>query len=121
MNIFFDILDTLLTEKGDPRPHAREVLLELTEMGHDVYLWSTAGGGYAAHAAWVLGVEDVVKGCFRKPHPPEGIAVDYVVDDHERYVENHGGYLIRPYEGDPGDRELLGVVEAVEALEIDAG
>ena len=61
----------------------------------------------------------MVKGCFRKPHPPEGIAVDYVVDDHERYVQNHGGYHIRPYDGDPGDQELLGVVEVVEALEID--
>ena len=119
MNIFFDVLDTLLTEEDDPRPHAREVFLELTEMGHDVYLWSTAGGGYAAHAASVLGVEDVVEGCFRKPHPPEGISVDYVVDDHERYVEDHGGYLIRPYKGDSGDRELLAVLEAVEALEID--
>ena len=120
MNIFFDVLDTLLTEEGDPRPHAREVFLELTEMGHDVYLWSTAGGEYAANAASVLGVEDVVKGCFRKPHPPEGISVDYVVDDHERYVEDHGGYLIRPYDGDPGDQELRGVVEAVGALETEA-
>ena len=117
MNIFFDVLDTLLTEEGYPRPHAREVFLELTEMGHDIYLWSTAGGGYAAHAAWVLGVGDVVKGCYRKPHPPEGITVDYAVDDHERYVENHGGYLIRPYEGDSEDRELLEVVEAVVETE----
>jgi hypothetical protein len=27
MNIFFDILDTLLNEQGDPRPHAHEVPL----------------------------------------------------------------------------------------------
>ncbi len=119
MNIFFDVLDTLLTEEGDSRPHAREAFLELTKRGHDVYLWSTAGGGYAAHAAWVLGVEDVVRGCFGKRTVPEDITVDYVVDDHERYVEDHGGYLIRPYDGDMGDRELLGVVEAVEALERD--
>ena len=62
----------------------------------------------------------MVKGCFRKPHPPEGISVDYVVDDHERYVEDHGGYLIRPYDGDPGDQELRGVVGAVGALETEA-
>jgi hypothetical protein len=116
MNIFFDILHTLLTEEGDPRPHAREVFLELTEMGHDIYPWSTAGGGYAARAARVLGVEGMVRGCLRKTHPPEGITVDYVVDDHKRLVEEHGGYLVRPYEGDPGDRELLGVGEAVEKL-----
>jgi phosphoserine phosphatase len=113
VNIFFDILDTLLTEEGNPRPYAREVFLKLTEMGHDVYLWSTAGEGYAAHAAWVLGVEDVVRGYFGKRSVPEGITVDFVVDDHERYVENHSGYLVRAYDGDPWDQELLGVVEAL--------
>ncbi len=56
MNIFFDVLDTLLTEEGDPRPHAREVFLKLTEMSHHVYFWSTAGEGYAAYAVWVLGI-----------------------------------------------------------------
>jgi hypothetical protein len=113
MNIFFDVQGTLLTDDSDPRPHAREVFLKLTEMGHDVYLWSTAGEGYAAHAVWVLGVEDVVRGCFGKRSVPEDITVDFVVDDNERYVESHVGYLVRPYQGDPGDRELLGVVEAL--------
>jgi len=113
MNIFFDVLYTLLTEEGDPRPHAREVFLKLTEMGHDVYLWSTAGEGYATHAAWVLGVEDVVKGCFGKRSVPENIAVDYVVDDHFSWVEKYGGYLVVAYDGDSWDRELLGVVEAL--------
>jgi len=55
VNIFFDVLYTLLTEEGDPRSHAREVFLELTTMIHSVYLWSTAGEGYAAYAVWVLG------------------------------------------------------------------
>jgi predicted mannosyl-3-phosphoglycerate phosphatase (HAD superfamily) len=36
MNIFFDVLDTLLTEEDVPR--AREVFQELREMGHEVYL-----------------------------------------------------------------------------------
>ncbi len=57
MNVFFDVLDTLINENGDPRPHAREVFLELAGMGHDVYLWSSGGGSYAARAARVLGVE----------------------------------------------------------------
>lgn len=38
MNIFFDVLDTLLTEEDVPRPRAREVFQELREMGHEVYL-----------------------------------------------------------------------------------
>jgi hypothetical protein len=117
MNIFFDVQGTLLTEDGDPRPHAREVFLELTEMGHEVCLWSTAGEGYAAHAARVLGVEDVVRGHFGKRSVPEHIQVDYAVDDSPSWVERHGGYLVRAYEGDPWDRELLRVVEAVEAVE----
>ena len=114
MNIFFDVLGTLLTEDSDPRPHAREVFLRLTEMGHDVYLWSSAGEGFAAYAAWVLEVEDVVRDCFSKSWLPEDIHVDYVVDDHETYVEKYGGCLIGAYEGDQGDQELLGVVEAME-------
>jgi hypothetical protein len=113
MNVFFDVQGTLLTEDGDPRPHTREVFLRLTEMGHHVYLWSTAGEGYAAYAAWVLGVEGVVKGCFGKSWVPEGISVDYAVDDQPSWVEEHGGYLVGAYDGDPWDQELHGVVDAV--------
>ncbi len=58
MNVFFDVLDTLLTEEEDlPRPHAREVFKELREKGHEVYLWSSGGAGYVAatatYAPWV--------------------------------------------------------------------
>ena len=116
INIFFDILGTLLTKDGDPRPNAREVLLKLAGTGHGVYLWSTAGGGYAAKAAWTLGVDDVISGCCLKRHPPEGITVDYAVDDDEGVVEEYGGYLVGPYGGDPSDSELLGVLDAIEAL-----
>ena len=117
MHVFFDILGTLLDKDGDPRPHAREVLLKLAETGHGVYLWSTAGEDYAAQAAWTLGVEDVIRGCCLKHHPPEGITVDYAVDDDEGVVERYGGYLVRPYGGDPHDSELLGVLDAIQASE----
>ena len=116
MNIFSDVLGTLLNEQGDPRPHAREVLLKLAGMGHGIYLWSTAGEGYAAEAARVLGVEDAINGCCLKRHPPEGVAVDYAVDDDEGVVEEYGGYLVGTYGGDPSDSELLGVLDAIEAL-----
>ncbi|CAA9482083.1 MAG: hypothetical protein AVDCRST_MAG02-4742 [uncultured Rubrobacteraceae bacterium] len=117
MNIFFDIQGTLLNEQGDPRPNAREVLLKLAGTDHGVYLWSTAGEGYAAEAARFLGVEDAIKGCCLKRHPPEGIAVDYAVDDDEGVVEEYGGYLVVPYGGDPSDGQLLGVLEAIQASE----
>ena len=99
MNIFFDVQGTLLTEDSDPRPHVRESFLKLSDMGHEVYLWSTAGDGYAAHAARVLGVEDVVRGCFGKRSVPEGITVDFVVDDQPSWVAEHGGLLVKAYDG----------------------
>lgn len=117
MHVFFDILGTLLDKDGNPRPHAREVLLRLAGTGHSVYLWSTAGEGYAAQAAWTLGVEDVISGCCLKHHPPERVTVDYAVDDDEGVVEEYGGYLVRPYGGDPQDREFLGVLDAIQTLE----
>ena len=43
--------------------------------------------------------------------------MDYVVDDDGGVVEEYGGYLVRPYEGDPWDGELLGVLDAVQASE----
>ena len=63
MNIFFDVLDTLLTEDEVLRPRACEVFLMLKESGHDLYLWSSGGAGYAATAADLLGVADLVSGC----------------------------------------------------------
>ena len=116
MNVFFDVLDTLVAENGTPRPHSREVFLELTGMDHDVYVWSSGGDGYAARAARVLGVEDVVKGYCLKRHPPEGVTVDYAVDDDEGMVEEYGGQVVSAYRGDPWDTELLGVVEAVSRV-----
>lgn len=108
MNVFFDVQGTLLSG-GVPRPHAREVFVELESMGHDVYLWSSAGAGYAAAEA--LGVEDLVLGCYSKSAPP--VSVDYVVDDFPDFAELHGGYAIAPFEGGLEDRELLKVVEAL--------
>ncbi len=114
MNVFFDVLDTLLTEEDLPRPHAREVFLRLREMGHEVYLWSSGGGVYAAAAAEVLGVADLISGCFGKRHSPE-VAGDFAVDDDASVVASYGGYRVEPFGGDLWDEELLRVAEAVEA------
>ena len=112
MNVFFDVLDTLLSEEEVPRPHAREAFLRLKGLGHEVYLWSSGGAGYAAVAAELLGVADLVDGCFGKRREP-GVSVDFAVDDDPSMVEARGGYLIEPFGGDPHDEELLRVVEAI--------
>lgn len=111
MNVFFDVQGTLVAG-GVPRPHTREVFLKLAASGHDVYLWSSAGAGYAASAAGLLGIEDLIFGCFSKLAPPP-VTVDFLVDDLPDLVEYYGGYAIPPFDGSPEDRGLWGVVEAL--------
>jgi hypothetical protein len=113
VNVFFDVQDTLLAG-GIPRPHAREVFTELAASGHVVYLWSSAGAGYAASAAKLLGVEDLVFECYSKSVPPP-VTVDYAVDDHPYLVEHYGGYVVAPFDGDPNDEELWKVVEKLRS------
>lgn len=112
MNVFFDVQGTLLTMEEVPRPRAREAFLMLKEEGHAVYLWSSGGAGYAATAADLLGVADLVSGCFDKRGEP-GVPVDFAVDDDASVVEAHGGYRVTPFDGDPADEELLRVAEAI--------
>ena len=109
MNIFFDVLDTLLTQEV-PRPRAREAFLTLMASGHNLYLWSSGGAGYAATAAELLRVTDLVSGCFDKRQKPD-VPVDFAVDDDASVVEAHGGHRITPFDGDPGDQELLRAAE----------
>lgn len=111
MNVFFDVQGTLVAG-GEPRPHARQVLEEISSRGHAVYLWSSAGEHYAARAARLLGVEDIVSGYCSKSAP--SAPVHFAVDDYPEPVEYYGGYQIAPFSGDPGDRELWKVVEAME-------
>jgi hypothetical protein len=113
VNVFFDVQGTLVAH-GVGRPHAGEVFRRLAAGGHDVYLWSSAGGGYAREAARLLGVEDVVLGCFSKLAEPP-VPVDLVVDDDAGFAGGDG-LLVRPFDGDPEDRELLRVAGVVEGL-----
>lgn len=112
MNVFFDVQGTLVFG-GIPRPHVREVFAELAGAGHDVYLWSSAGAGYASSAAELLGIEDLVLGCYSKFAPPP-VTVDYTVDDQPDIVDRHGGYTIAPFDGNPRDRELWEVAERLK-------
>ena len=104
VNVFFDVQGTLLAEDA-PRPHVREVLSKLIAAGHGVYLWSSAGADYAASAAELLGVRDLVFGCYSKYSSPP-MTVDFVVDDQPDFVARRGGYEISPFDGSPDDAEL---------------
>lgn len=111
MNVFFDVQGTLISG-GRARPHVREAFTELGRMGHHVYLWSSAGSGYAASAAKSLGVEDLVFGCYSKSgHVP--VTVDFAVDDQPGFAAGNGGYTIPAYKGGTDDEELWRVIEAV--------
>ena len=115
MNVFFDIQGTLVSG-GEPRPHAREALQKLGSLGHHVYLWSSAGGAYAAQAAGLLGVEDLVFGCYAKDPPPP-VSVDFAIDDQPGFADRFGdGFTIPPFDGDPDDRELWNAVDAIQGV-----
>ncbi|HJQ29476.1 MAG TPA: hypothetical protein VJ827_09050 [Rubrobacter sp.] len=113
MNVFFDVQGTLVSG-GRSRPHARDIFLRLVEMGHHVYLWSSGGSSYAASAARLLDVEDLVSGCFGKSGPPP-VSVDFVVDDQPGIVAYYGGYTVSAFAGDQEDRDLLSVPGVVES------
>ena len=106
MNVFFDIQGTLVSG-GAPRSHAREAFSEILELGYGVYLWSSAGSSYAS-AAKMLGVEDLISGCYSKSGRLP-ITVDFAVDDQPFLVDLHGGYAIPSFDGNPEDTELIKV------------
>jgi phosphoglycolate phosphatase-like HAD superfamily hydrolase len=104
MNIVFDVQGTLVGA-GAARPKVREVFETLIGEGHHVYIWSSAGSGYARRAAEFIGVDDLPFGYFSKAEPPP-VSVDFAVDDHPE-MAGPSGYLIKPFDGDPDDEELL--------------
>lgn len=109
MNVFFDVQGTLVSG-GVPRPHAREVFQEIERLGHHVYLWSSGGSAYCAHAAKLLGLEDIAYGYFSKSESLP-VTVDFAVDDQPHPVGHYGGHKVTPFRGDPNDEELWKVVE----------
>ena len=112
VNVFFDVLGTLLSEEGVPRPRAREAFLALRASGHELYLWSSGGSAYAQRAAEMLGVANLVEDYLDKRQAPD-VPVDFAVDDDASMVERHGGYLVAPFRGDPSDGELMRAAEAI--------
>lgn len=104
MNVFFDVQGTLVGA-GRPRPKVREVFQTLIGEGHHVYIWSSAGSGYAKRAAEFVGVDDLAFGYFSKGDPPP-VGVDFAVDDFAA-MTHPSGYHIKPFDGNPEDEELL--------------
>jgi phosphoglycolate phosphatase-like HAD superfamily hydrolase len=111
LNVFFDVQGTLISA-GRGRPGVRETFEDLTGAGHDVYIWSSAGDGYARRAAEALGVEDLILGCYSKDSDPP-VSVDFTVDDQPGLSGRHGGITVPPFAGDPDDAELRSVADRI--------
>lgn len=117
-SVFFDVDDTLLTWDHRLRPHARDVIGEVSALGCDVYIWSGVG------ARWeILDVHRLrrfVTACYEKPlsrHRERirelGIPVvpNHVVDDDDEIVSVFSGtHVPAPLEPLNEDVELLRVL-----------
>jgi hypothetical protein len=120
-SVFFDVDDTLLTWNHRLRPHAREVIAELSALGCSVYVWS--GVGVRWEVVDVHGLRPFVTNCYLKPlsrHRERladlkvSVVPDHVVDDDDEIVEVFGGtHVCAPLEPLSADRELLRVVPDV--------
>jgi hypothetical protein len=109
VNLFFDVQGTLISA-GQGRPGIRDAFEELVGAGHELYIWSSAGPGYARRAAEALGIEDLILDCYGKD-PDIPVDVDFTIDDQASMTGRRGGYTIPPFTGDPDDREMERVVE----------
>lgn len=117
MRIFFDVHGTLLsTDERTLRPGTAELLHELTEAGHEVTLWSTAGSGYARVFAHRFGLLPYVFECISKRDLVQ--APDVCVDDLEDFlIGAKGNVRVTPFRGDVQDRELERVRGLVTEIE----
>ena len=115
MRIFFDVHGTLLsTSEREIRPGAAELLRDLSEAGHDVTLWSTAGAAYASAFARRYALQAFVCETISKRDmaaPP-----DICVDDSEVFLVGRvSNVLVSPYRGGE-DREMERVRVALRDL-----
>lgn len=120
-SVFFDVDDTLMTWDHRLRPHARDVIGEVSAMGLDVYIWS--GVGVRWEVVHVHGLKPFVANCYEKPLSRHRerlkelripIVPDHVVDDDEEIVSVFGGtHVPAPLEPLDDDSELLRVLTDV--------
>ena len=123
LNVFFDVDYTLIMADGRLRNHTEEVFSRLKEAGHGLYIWS--GVGIRRFDMRLHNLDGYVDDYFIKPlyryrerldEMDVTVVPDYVIDDHSQVVAAfEAGYHI-PDIARKGDRELLNVLEEIEAL-----
>ncbi len=117
-SVFFDVDDTLLTWDHRLRPHARDVIGEVSAMGLAVYIWSGVGPRW--EVIDVHRLRPFIVDCYEKPLSRHRerlkelsipIVPDHVVDDDEEIVSVFGGtHIPAPLEPLHADNELLRVL-----------
>ena len=104
MNIFFDMDYTLLGLDNTLRPGTKEVMQQLIDDGHILYVWS--GTGIRWKEVRELELESFITDCFVKPLEKyieavegDGLPVkpDLVIDDYPEVPTALGGIWVRPY------------------------
>lgn len=120
MNLFFDMDNTLIGDRGQLRPLVCEILGRLHHEGHALYVWSGVGIRWKEVHAHSL--TDLVRDCYHKPldgsdrQAPEPLP-DLVIDDIPAFVDRYGGIVVRPYYLDnPRDREMERVYRIIQEL-----
>ena len=104
MNIFFDVDYTTLGLDNSLRPGTRETFQQLTDDGHQLYIWSGVGLRWEVVRHHKL--EEFTSGVYEKPihHFEERLAEvgvpltpDFVIDDYPEVVAAFGGVWVPPY------------------------
>ncbi len=122
MNVFFDVDNTLIMWNGKLRPHTRDVFTALKEAGHTIYVWSGVGirqWDMKRHDLDEFVTDYYIKPLEKHHEKLESLGVpmvpDFVIDDHKSVVDAFGGYHISDEAG-PDDRELLDVLDMINAF-----
>jgi len=117
LNIFFDVDHTLVfvTQHVNAlRPGTREVMAQMKDAGHTIYVWSAGGEEYSKRTVQKHGLTDWVEDCFDK-HPKVQPTPDIIIDDDWYLVEKYGGYCVTQYKSvDETDREFHRVAAELE-------
>jgi len=120
MNLYFDMDNTLIGDRGQLRPGVSDVLAQLHEDGHTLYVWS--GVGIRWNDVHTHGLERFVRDCYQKPldelaQQTTTYLPDLVIDDVSAIVEEFGGIVVRPYFlENPRDREMERVYRVIQEV-----
>ena len=104
MKIFFDVDYTILGLDDTLRPGTMETLEQLSEEGHEIYIWS--GMGQRWEVVEKHNLTPLVSGVYEKPthhfhERLEELGVpfepEFVIDDYPEVVAAFGGVWVPPY------------------------